>query len=113
MRNPLKKITIVFILIALLPVGFIIYELSSLNKNEKIVREIYQNQLDAILYSINQYSDDVINSWANRFSMALAEENDKKDSLKGIQSLLNQFGAIRYIYFSNLDHQSIVYSLGN
>ncbi len=30
-----------------------------------MVHQIYQNQLDAILYSINQYSDDIVQSWAN------------------------------------------------
>ena len=80
MRNPLKRIIAAFILIALLPVGFILFELNSLTANEKIVREIYQNQLDAILYSINQYSDDVIGSWANRFNIALMEEKNIGDS---------------------------------
>ncbi len=112
MRNALQKITLVFILVALLPVGFIVYELSSLNENEKIVREIYQNQLDAILYSINQYSDDVISSWANRSTIALSEEKNEKDTLRGIVPVLNQFSAIEYIYFSDLHNESVVYSTG-
>ena len=72
MKNRLKKITITFTLIALLPVAFILFELGSVNKNERIVREIYQNQLDAILYSVNQYSDDVISTWASRINTALS-----------------------------------------
>jgi len=60
MQSPLRKIVLVFILIALLPAIFLIYELAQLNKNENIVRETYQNQLDAILYSVNQYSDDIV-----------------------------------------------------
>ncbi len=111
MRNPLKKITLVFILVALLPVSFIVYELSSLNKNEKIIREIYQNQLDAILYSVNQYSDDVISNWANRFGIALAEERNREDSLGKIESVLNQLSAIEYVYFSDLTNESVLYSV--
>src|SRR5687768_4468895 len=111
MGNPLKKITVVFILVALLPVSFIVYELSSLNKNEKIIREIYQNQLDAILYSVNQYSDDVISSWANRFGIALAGERNKDDSLSGIKSVLNQLNAVEYLYFSDLAEKSVMYSV--
>jgi two-component system phosphate regulon sensor histidine kinase PhoR len=110
MKNPLKRITTIFIVIALLPVGFILYELNSLTKNEKIVREIYQNQLDAILYSVNQYSDDVISSWANQLNIALMEEKNVYDSIRGIPSMLSQYGAIRYIYFSDLKNASIVYS---
>ena len=109
MRNPLKRIIAAFILIALLPVGFILFELNALTGNEKIVREIYQNQLDAILYSINQYSDDVIGSWANRFNIALMEEKNVGDSLKGIPAVLNQFGAVRYLYCSDSKNMSKVF----
>ena len=110
MRNPLKRITTIFIVIALLPVGFILYELNSLTENEKIVREIYQNQLDAILYSVNQYSDDVISTWANQVNIALMEEKNVYDSIRGIPSLLNQYGAIQQIYFSDLKNGTVVYS---
>lgn len=109
MRNPLKRITTVFIVIALLPVGFILYELNALTENERIVREIYQNQLDAILYSVNQYSDDVISSWANQFNAALMDKN-AHDSISGIPPVLNQIGAVRYIYFSDLKNTSVAYS---
>lgn len=72
----LRKIVTVFILIALLPAIFLVYELAELNKNENIVRETYQNQLDAILYSVNQYSDDIISSWANRIRQERRERSD-------------------------------------
>jgi two-component system, OmpR family, phosphate regulon sensor histidine kinase PhoR len=107
MRKPLQKIVLVFVLVALLPVGFIAYEFGSLNKNEKIVREIYENQLDAILFSINQYSDDVINSWANRLS--LAAESARKDSISSVELLMNQFNGVRYVYFSDRSSKSVVH----
>src|SRR5688572_25717086 len=110
MRNPLKRITVIFVVIALLPVGFILYELSALTENEKIVKEIYQNQLDAILYSINQYSDDVLSSWANRFNIALMEEKNLRDSVKGVTSLLTQYSAIRHIYLHDLKDNSTIFN---
>ena len=58
MKNPFKRIIAVLFLVGLLPVCFILYEFNALTENEKIVRDSYQNQLEAILYSINQYSDD-------------------------------------------------------
>jgi two-component system phosphate regulon sensor histidine kinase PhoR len=112
MRNPLKKIIAVFILIALVPVSFIVYELSSLNKNEEIVREIYQNQLDAILYSVNQHSDDIISSWATRINRALAarKSDDVIDSVAGVQAVLNELSAVRYVYFTDLKKQQVIFS---
>jgi hypothetical protein len=53
MQSPLRKIFLVFIMIAMLPAIFLVYELAELNKKESIVRETYQNQLDAILYSVS------------------------------------------------------------
>lgn len=113
MKNPLRKITALFILISLLPTGFIVYELASLNKNETIVREIYRNQLDAILYSVNQYTDDVISSWANRFGIEMSlSKTGEGDSVSAerMVSLLRQTNAVPYIYFTDLHNRSRIYS---
>lgn len=110
MINPLKRITIAFVVVALLPLGFIFYELNAVTENEKLIRQIYRNQLDAILFSINQYSDDVIGSWANALNIAMMDEKTRYDSAKGVVSLMNQFGAIRYTYFTDLEGNSITYS---
>ena len=113
MKNPLKRIIAVLVLVGLLPIGLILYELNSLTENERIVRESYQNQLEAILYSINQYSDDVISSWANRFNIALMEERNIGDSIRGIPGVMNQYGAVRHIYFSDFKNNSKVFSLSS
>jgi two-component system phosphate regulon sensor histidine kinase PhoR len=113
MRNPLKKIIAAFILIALIPVGFIVYELTSLNKNEAIVKETYQNQLEAILFSVNQCSDDIISSWANRIRMELSTANGnlKQDSASKARliSLVSELRALQYGYFSDLGETSYVF----
>src|SRR6187399_1328974 len=107
--TPLKRIIAVLILVGLLPVCLIVYELNAVSANEKIVRESYQNQLEAILYSVNQYSDDVISSWANRFNIALMEEKNVGDSLKGIPAVLDQFGPVRYLYCSDSKNMSTIF----
>jgi two-component system phosphate regulon sensor histidine kinase PhoR len=113
MINPLKKIIAVFILIALLPVSFIVYELSSLNKNEEIVRGIYQNQLDAILYSVNQHSDDIISSWASRINRTLDLQRERsvlKDSVAQTETrVLSELSSVRYIYFTDLEGHDVIF----
>jgi two-component system phosphate regulon sensor histidine kinase PhoR len=47
---------------------FVIYEVGTLRQNEKVIEDIYNNQLDALLFSINQYSEDVVSSWANQIN---------------------------------------------
>src|SRR5208283_2988958 len=60
-----RRIGILILLVVVLPaIFFSIYQIGSLNQNEKIIEEIYNNQLDVILSSVNRYSDDVASSWA-------------------------------------------------
>lgn len=71
---PLRKIALTLLIIVLLPALFYsIYELKSLNENEKMIGEIYRQQLETILFSINQYSWDVADSWVSRIDAALRE----------------------------------------
>lgn len=64
-----KKIRIPLVLIftiLILPVFiFSLYELGTLRKNEQIIELIYNNQLDAIIYSVNQYSEDILTDWTS------------------------------------------------
>lgn len=74
MNKQVKKIGLILILIILLPaLIFTAYEINSLNENEKVIEEIYRNQLEAILYSVNQYSEDAASSWANRIDILFSQ----------------------------------------
>jgi two-component system phosphate regulon sensor histidine kinase PhoR len=110
MQSPLRKIIFVFILIAMLPAIFLIYELAELNKNEGIVRETYQNQLDAILYSVNQYSDDVMSNWANRIRQERREWPDPEFEFQ-LGTVVNQTNVVRYVYMSDLKGKSTAWKL--
>jgi two-component system phosphate regulon sensor histidine kinase PhoR len=112
MKDPLRRITVVFAVVAILPVAFLIYELNQLSQNEAIVRETYKNQLDAILYSVNQYSDDAIGSWANRIRMELRAAPDSADQLAArFQGVLNQVDVVPFIYLSDMRGRSTLISL--
>ena len=75
MKNPIKKIALILILIIILPaLIFSIFEINSLNERERVIEEIYNNQLNAILFSVNQYSEDVISNWRSKINLLL---NDK------------------------------------
>ncbi len=71
----LKRLALILLLVVLLPALFYSgYELSSLGANEKIIATIYGQQLDAILFSINQYAWDVATNWAGLVKRTLSEE---------------------------------------
>ncbi|MFT6854896.1 MAG: two-component system phosphate regulon sensor histidine kinase PhoR [Cyclobacteriaceae bacterium] len=57
----------------LLPlVIYSIYEITSIKEDEEVMERIYKDQLDAILFSANQYSDDAINGVLDKFESRLS-----------------------------------------
>ena len=76
MKRPasIKKVSLVLLLLVLLPALFYsVYEINSLSTSERLIGDIYQQQLDAILFSLNQYAFEVVNDWASRSTILLNE----------------------------------------
>ncbi|MGE5497347.1 MAG: sensor histidine kinase [Syntrophothermus sp.] len=82
MTGSLKKIGVILVAIILLPgIFFSIYEIGTLNSSEKVIEEIYNNQLDAILYSVNQYAEDLTGAWISRISSGYMEQRFRPGAL--------------------------------
>lgn len=92
MYKPVKKITLILILIILLPVVFFsLYELSSVNENERLIEETFSNQMNAILFSVNQYTEDMVSGWAGRINSAMMEKDLRPESFRtAIEKLQNE-----------------------
>lgn len=92
MKSVRKKIAAILASIVVLPVLVLtVYEVMSLNQNEVAIEEIYKNQLDAIIYSVNQYSEDVVSNWANRMdTYLLFYENEPKRFEEEMTRFLNE-----------------------
>lgn len=103
MTKPIKKIILFLILIIALPILFFLFkEASNLNETEKMIESIYQKQLDAVLFSVNQYSEDLARNWMNRIE---AYDNGN-DSLfisdeKIFKEMLNENSSIKYVFVSD------------
>lgn len=98
----MKKIGIILILIIILPVAFLIFnEIGKLNETEKVLEETYNNQLQAILFSVNQYSDDIVNSWANR----IVEIKTDKNSLQ--EFVFNNLALEAVLFFDYSNHRIV------
>jgi two-component system, OmpR family, phosphate regulon sensor histidine kinase PhoR len=97
--RPIKQSLIIFLVVLLLPtIVFSIYEIGTLKQNEQIIESIYNNQLDAILFSINQYSEDIISDWASDISMLADNEAVTSDN-KYAEKLKEFPGVTGYIQF--------------
>jgi two-component system, OmpR family, phosphate regulon sensor histidine kinase PhoR len=86
--NPTKRIAIILTVIFLLPALFFsVYEISSLNKDEKMIEGIYEKQLEAILFSVNQYSDNALYGWVSKVG-SLQLKTDNGELPLAMQTLL-------------------------
>jgi two-component system phosphate regulon sensor histidine kinase PhoR len=99
--TPLRRILITLMLVIVLPALFFsAYELSTLGKYEEMIEEVYEQQLETILSSVNQYAWDFVNSWIARIQNNLIF--GKRDiTNNSIQLLLNTNTAIAYISVSD------------
>jgi two-component system phosphate regulon sensor histidine kinase PhoR len=55
---------------------FTVMEISSLNENEELLEDIYREQLDAIIFSINQYSGDLFSVYTNQVEIEWARSGN-------------------------------------
>ena len=104
MNKTVKRIIIILVILILLPAAFLtINEIVSLDQNEEVIGRIYSNQLDAILYSVNQYSEDVVSSWASRIDMFLDEvpDLDPKEASGTIDSFYNQMPSLFMVFIAD------------
>jgi two-component system, OmpR family, phosphate regulon sensor histidine kinase PhoR len=85
MRKPrsVNSLVLILFLAVVLPVLFYSgYELSAVSSDEALMTSVYQRQLEVILFSVNQYSWDVVNSWAGSVARMLEQPgNGGTDSL--------------------------------
>src|SRR5664279_1024775 len=97
MGSSLRKVSLLILLIIVLPVMiFSVFEIGNLRQNEKVIQNIYKNQLDAILFSINQYSDDIVSNLASRIENNL---NNYVSDSGGLNKIINEFQVNSLINF--------------
>lgn len=93
-----QRIGLLLTLVFLLPALFYsAYELTSLDEDEKMIQEIYDKQLESILFSANQYADDIIGNWISKIEIGL--EKSLPDSMSNeLKSVLNLNSALTGVF---------------
>ncbi len=72
-----KKLTLP--LLVILPIlAYGVFELTSLTSDEEELEKIYRRQLDAVLFSINQYTDDKVRNWTRDLDMVYGTVDNEK-----------------------------------
>jgi len=102
-NKPLNKLLLILLAVFLLPLCiFTVYQVSTLSENEKVITKIYDQQLEAILFSVNQYSQDLVDAWAGELSDAQLDIDHTSERVK---DFLLQNEAVQYILWSDTTFQ--------
>jgi two-component system, OmpR family, phosphate regulon sensor histidine kinase PhoR len=108
MRKFIFRISIILIIIISLPVSFlIIRQLSDLTENEKIVTGVFEKQIETILYSLNQTSDNIIKSWINQIDLPTEYNSEIHDKI--VNSIFENNQAIYKIEFVDLNRNKTLF----
>lgn len=107
------KLASVLVLLVLLPAIFYsAYEFTSITRSESLIAEIYSQQLDVVLFSLNQYAWDVANSWVTTLSSTLMNQSIRPDGENSFAPFLRENGGIRYLFMidSTLTTPGLIYA---
>ena len=103
MSKTVKKIILVLSVIILLPgLFFSVYEINQIKDSESVLEDIYSSQLNAILFSVNLYSNDIVAGWRNGINAILLENASHPAVMQNeIDSLFALNKSISFILFSD------------
>jgi len=109
LRLSIAKIGLLLVIVIVLPtIFFSAYEVSNLQRNEQMIDSIYVRQLESVLFSINQYSDDVVSSWASDIDAILKSNNIYKK--ERFHEFMNGHQSVNWIFLSDSINQAEIYS---
>jgi two-component system phosphate regulon sensor histidine kinase PhoR len=100
-NTPLRRILIILLSILLLPALFFsATEISTLGEYEEMITGVYEQQLETILFSVNQYAWDFVNTWITKIQNTLSPD-DNSISTESIEGLLETNTSIAYVAISD------------
>jgi len=107
MKYELKKIGIIITLVILLPsVFFTIIQLNSANETEKDIESIYKNRLNTVVFSVNQFSEDIVTGWKTNINLALGADDTTRNSK--LELLVNDATAVEKIVLTDLTGENFL-----
>jgi len=106
----LKRVSFILLLVVLLPALFYSgYEISTLSSSERIFGAMYRQQLDALLFSLNQYSWDAVSAWAGGLQNIVSDRSSASDAglERGVDKLLATRNTIQAVFVSDTAFRKI------
>ncbi len=82
---------------------FSIYQYSTITDEEKVIDEVYKNQLESILFSINQYAVDITDVWVTKINEIYSFSGTKNS--KGFEEFLHQNDVLKQFNIIEIDDE--------
>lgn len=98
-----KEIRALIIILIITVAPLLIYafiQVRSLDEDEQLAASAYEKQLDAVLFSLNQYADDVMGYWVRQLS------DDQEPILENIDMLIKGNESIQMLVLRNMHTNS-------
>ena len=109
--SSLKKVSVILLVIVLLPALFYSgYEISSLSTSEEMFGSMYRQQLDVVLFSVNQYAWDAVSAWAGTLQNTLSDRKSRAggDLARSMHEFISQRGSVQAVFVCDTSLKSIV-----
>jgi two-component system phosphate regulon sensor histidine kinase PhoR len=107
--SSLKKISLILLVIVLLPALFYSgYEVSSLSTSEEMFGKMYRQQLDAVLFSLNQYAWDAVSAWAGTLQNLVSDPKAGRDLDNSFHTFVGQREALRTVFVCDTSLKTIL-----
>jgi two-component system phosphate regulon sensor histidine kinase PhoR len=103
-KSRTRTIALILTVIVVLPaLVYSVFELNTLTTSEAMISEIYRRQMDAILFSLNQHTMDVVTAWASGIGNAAgAPSKPSSGSAAGpLEIYLRNRPAIEAVFFGD------------
>ncbi len=95
-RKRLNTILLVLLLLILAPaLLYTGYEFSRLSKSEEQLSRVYEQQLETVLFSVNQYATDITGGWINTFERTLASSSSSHAAIAEVPTEIGARETIR------------------
>lgn len=95
---------ILFTLIVVPSIIISVHEYRNLSKDEAVIDNAYTNQLEALLFSLNQYNTDIVTNWVNEYEKAFRlPVEQQKSELESFFWKSKNFMVLYYNYLNSPD----------
>ncbi len=102
-KSPFIKLIIVVIIAVVIPIlSFTAFQMIQSNENEAMIQSIYEQQLESVLFSINQHCWNVFNTWAEIVNKIVTASSTRTRKETELEALLSKFNYLEgaFIRFS-------------